>query len=87
MIHVRPLTDEEYRELQDMRRKEIGRISQRALMVLLSAKGWTVPEIASLFESSPATVRAWIRKFESEGKAGLYDDERSGRPRITREFF
>ena len=28
-----------------------------------------------------ATVRQWLRRFDAEGPAGLYDDVRSGRPR------
>ncbi len=82
MIYVRPLENEEYQELKEMKRKEIGRVSQRAHMVLLSAKRWAVPRIAALFEVSPATVRTWIRKFEAEGPKGLYDEDRSGRPRV-----
>lgn len=80
MIYVRLLAEEEHEELKAMMRKEIGRVSQRAQMVLLSAKRWAVPRIASLFEVSPATVRFWIRKYEREGVNGLYDADRSGRP-------
>ncbi len=85
MIYVRDLADDEYRELKDMKRKEIGRVSQRAHMIILSAKRWAVPRIAMLFEVSPATVRSWIRKFEDEGPGGLYDEDRCGRPRVHPE--
>ncbi len=81
MIYVRPLTDDEQTELKRMTRQEVGRVSQRAQMILLSAQRRTVPEIARLFDVSRATVRFWIRQFEAEGPAGLYDDPRSGRPR------
>ncbi len=81
MIYVRPLTEAEHHELQRMTRQEIGRVSQRAQMILLSAQQRTVPEIARLFDTSRATVRFWIRRFEVRGPSGLYDDERSGRPR------
>ncbi len=80
MIYVRPLSDEEQTELKRMTRQEIGRVSQRAQMILLSAQRRTVPELATLFAVSRATVRFWIRRFETEGPAGLYDDPRSGRP-------
>ena len=80
MIYVRTLVNEEYRELIAMKRREIGRVSQRAQIILLSAKEWAVPRIAALLEVSPATVRFWIRKFEREGPKGLYDGGRSGRP-------
>ncbi|MCE5336291.1 MAG: helix-turn-helix domain-containing protein [Desulfobacteraceae bacterium] len=80
MIYVSFLAKEDYEELKMMKRKEIGRVSLRAQMVLLSAKHWAVPRIADLFEISPATVRFWLRKFEKEGPKGLYDENRSGRP-------
>ena len=85
MIYVRAVTDDEQTELKRMTRQEIGRVSQRAQMILLSAQRRTVPEIATIFRASRATVRFWIRPFEAAGPEGLYDDPRSGRPRkVTR---
>jgi transposase len=81
MIYVRPLTNDEQTELKRMTRQEIGRISQRAQMILLSAHRRSVPEIATIFTVSRATVRFWIRQFEAGGPAALSDDPRSGRPR------
>jgi transposase len=81
MLYVRPVTDDEHAELTRMTRQELGRISQRAQMILLSAQRRTVPDIATIFSISRATVRFWIRQFEAAGPAGLYDDPRSGRPR------
>ena len=81
MIYVRQPTEEERAELKRMTRQEIGRVSQRAQMVLLSAQHRTVPEIAALFEASRATVRCWLRRFDADGPAGLRDAPRSGRPR------
>ena len=46
MIYVRTLGDDELEELKRMTRQEIGRVSQRAQMILLSAQHRTVPEIA-----------------------------------------
>jgi transposase-like protein len=83
MIYVRPLSDAERAELKRMTRQEVGRVSQRAQMILLSAQHRRVPEIATLFEVSRATVRFWIRQFEAEGPAGLRDDPRPGRPRTV----
>jgi DNA-binding CsgD family transcriptional regulator len=57
MIYVRPLTNEEQTELKRMTRQEVGRVSQRAQIILLSAHHRSVPEIAALFEISRATVR------------------------------
>ncbi len=81
MLYVREPTDDEYQELHRMARQEIGRVSQRAQMVLLSARGHTVPEIGRLFETSRVTGRFWLRRFDVAGPAGLYDEPRTGRPR------
>jgi transposase len=66
--------------LKPMRRQAIGRVSQRAHLILRSAQRHSVPELALLFAMSRATVRFWIRRFNAHGPAGLYDDPRSGRP-------
>lgn len=81
MIYVRQPTSDEMRELKRMMRQEVGRVSQRAHMVLLSAERRTVREIAELFDVCRATVRFWLRCFDAAGPAGLYDRPRSGRPR------
>jgi len=81
MIYVREPTADEYIELKRMTRQEIGRVSQRAQMVLLSAQQRRVAEIARIFSVSKATVRFWMHAFDAEGPVGLYDDLRSGRPR------
>lgn len=55
MIYVRTPNDEELREFKRMTRQEIGRVAQRAQMILLSAQQHTVPEIARIF-----AVKAWL---------------------------
>jgi len=64
-----------------MIRQEVGRVSQRAHLVLLSAERRPVAELARLFALSRATVRFWLRRFEAHGPSGLYDEPRRGRPR------
>ena len=83
MMYVRQPTEDERVELKRMTRQEVGRVGQRAQMVLLSAQRRTVPEIATLFEVSHATVRVWLRQFDAAGPAGLRDAPRSGRPRTA----
>ena len=60
MIYVRQPTSEEHVELQRMTRQEVGRVSQRAQMVLLSAQRRSVPEVAqsSSAEGQRAPVAA-----------------------------
>ena len=81
MIFVRDPEDDELSDLKHMTRHAVGRVSQRAQMVLLSAQRRTVPELAAIFDLHPASVRFWLRRFDRDGPAGLYDAPRSGRPR------
>jgi transposase len=81
MLYVRQATDEEVQELKRMTRQEVGRVSRRAQMILLSIRRKTVPEIADVLDVCCATVRFWMDRFNQEGPSGLYDRERSGRPR------
>jgi len=85
MIYARQATDEEYKELQRMRRQEVGRVSQRAQMVLWSLERRTVAEIAPLVGCARKTVRYWLKRFNAAGPTGLHDQPRSGRPRKADE--
>ena len=82
MIFVRPLDERERRELKLLARREVGRVSERIRMVLLSSRGYSVPHIAQVFECDEVTVRHWIERFEAEGVEGLRDRPRPGRPRL-----
>lgn len=81
MLFVRPLTDDERRLLQRLARTEVGRVSERMHMVLLSGRGYSVPQIAAIFDCDEATVRTWLGRFATDGVGGLRDRPRSGRPR------
>jgi len=85
MIYVRQPTAEEDQELRRMTRQEVGRVALRAQMVLLSAQGRGVPDIALLFQTDRKTVRFWMRRFDAQGPSGLYDEQRGGRPRKVTE--
>lgn len=82
MIYVRDPEDHEVEELKHLTRHAVGRVSQRAQMVLLSAHRRSVPEIATIFARHPASVRFWLRRFNLHGPSGLADAPRSGRPRL-----
>lgn len=81
MLYIRKRTTEEMQELEWMKRHAVGRVSQRAHMVLLSVQHQSVPAIAALFQTSCVTVRFWLKRFNQDGPPGLYDHARSGRPR------
>jgi len=53
----------------------------RARIVLLAADGVAHAEIARRFSISRQTVINWRARYESAGVEGLFDEDRSGRPR------
>lgn len=80
MLYVRTLSEAEQKELRQGARREVGRVAERMRMVLLSARGYGVPQIATIYECDEATVRRWIERYEADGTRGLRDLPRSGRP-------
>jgi transposase len=58
----------------------------RAKIVLASADGEGVPEMARRLETTTATVCLWRRRYLREGLAGLQTGARSGRPRRISDF-
>jgi len=89
MVRIEPLPDGQRQALERLRRRAVGRVSQRAHMVLLSARGYTVPQIAQVFEVGEDTVRTWLHRYTRAGAAGLEDRPRPGRPprdRLARQI-
>src|SRR3954452_23020782 len=80
MVRSGPLSDEQRQTLERVRRRAVGRVSQRAHMVLLSARGYTVEQIAEIFGVGEDVVRQWLHRYEREGPLGLDDRPRPGRP-------
>src|SRR5436853_3691601 len=74
------LSDEERREVQQVCRQAVGRVALRAQMVLLAARGYRVPQIASIHACGEDAVRLWLHRYQAHGVAGLQDVPRSGRP-------
>lgn len=77
---VRPPTENEHDELQRMTQQEVGRVAERARMVLLSARRYTVPDLCEIFEMTDDTIYKWFDRFDETGPEGLFDQQRSGRP-------
>jgi len=63
-----------------MKRQEVGRVSMRAHMILLSDRGYSAPKIAELHNVTNPMVYKWMGRFDEEGPSGLYDRDREGRP-------
>ncbi len=86
MRFVRVIPEEERQELERMTKQEVGRVGIRANMILLSAQGYPVSEIVSIYQTTHVTVYTWFNRFDAQGPAGLYDRLRSGRPaKVTQE--
>ena len=83
-LYVQPVAPAVVDELEQVRRQAVGRVSQRAHMVLLSLQGRTVREIAGIFGCGEEVVRLWLHRFVQRGERpvveALDDRPRSGRP-------
>ncbi len=67
-----------------LRRSRCPRARLRAQMVLLSHRGYSLQQIASITGQSDETVRRWLHRFRRLGCPGLRERPRPGRPpRIT----
>jgi transposase len=54
----------------------------RRLKVLdLASRGYSVRQLAAMFDLSEETVRSYLRRFQRQGLAGLLDTRPAGRPR------
>jgi transposase len=72
----------------EIRRNDASRYDHRLHGVLLVAQGMTCPRVAQLLGDSHHTVVNWVRRFETDGLAGLTEGERPGRPsRLDSEQF
>ncbi len=74
------LNDSEQMDLQLQARRAVGRVSERIHFVLLSAQGYSPPEIGALMGYHAASVRTWLLAYRDGAVAALQDDARSGRP-------
>jgi transposase len=83
-VKVRRLTDQEGQRLQQIvRRGSTGTVRyRRAMMLLASAGGNTVPVIAQLVQADSDTVRDVIHRFNEIGLACLDPQWAGGRPRL-----
>jgi transposase len=78
------LKDSEIKELEGIRRKTEDSRNIRAYMVLLNAQGLRVPEIAEKLGKNGHTIRDWVKRYRSNGIAGLTRKLSPGRPREQR---
>lgn len=80
-LYVRPLGIAEGRTLQQIVRKDANRIKvRRAQVVLASAQGSKVPDIARRLYFCDGHVRAILKEFNASGLAALVPQYGGGRP-------
>ena len=82
-VRVRRLTDHEGQRLQQIVRRGTGSTVRlrRAMVVLASAGGNTVPAIARLVQGDEDAIRQVIHRFNEMGMASLDPQWAGGRPR------
>ena len=77
------IADETERQaLERVTQRAVGRVAQRAWMVIWSSEGVSVTEIAQRLHCRPKTVRRWLTRYQQQGGDGLLDQPRSGRPTV-----
>jgi len=80
-LYVRELSASQGRRLQEIVRRDANRIKvRRAQVVLASAQGSKVPDIARRLYFSPQHVRTIIKAFNVEGLDALVPKYGGGRP-------
>jgi transposase len=85
-VFVRPVTMTEGRRLQRIGRTAKDPVNlRRAIVVLMSAQGQAVPDIAHLLDCSPEYVRGVIHAFNDTGFAALDPKWSGGRPKTIGE--
>lgn len=73
------LSAERRNELHQAMKTGNEQVRRRAHAVLLSARGYSVDQIADIYEVDRDTVSNWLDRWEDEGTDGLQDQEGRGR--------
>jgi transposase len=82
MKFVNSLSEKQIQELRlTHRNAPTHRERQRAHVLLLSAKGYTLNQLADIFDLDRDTLSVWLDVFAQGGVAALADAPKSGRPR------
>lgn len=86
MLFVNRLSPEEFETLSEMYKNHSCKASRiRAHAILLSHLELKVMMISKMYRVCRQTVSIWIHAWEDEGICGLFDEPRSGRPRILNQ--
>lgn len=83
MRYVKPLPEYVKETLKEMHKNHPkSRARMRAHIILLSAEGYQIDEIANIYQIKRDTVCRCLTNWESQGLVGLLDKPKSGRPRV-----
>jgi len=74
------LTNEQKQKLETFRKQASSKDSEKALMILLSNDGKSVPEIALMLKRNHHTIRDWLKRYKTKGIKGLNRNFSPGRP-------
>jgi transposase len=81
-LQIRALTNNEQHQLKRLSQSRTAAVRdvERARIILQSSQGDRVPAIARTLGVCEPTVRVWIKRFNTQGMAGLGDAPHRGRP-------
>jgi transposase len=80
---VKPLTQAQQQRLQEIQKTAPAhRTRMRAHAVLLSARGYTLDQIADIYQQDRDRVSLWLDWWSNDAYDGLADDPKSGRPAL-----
>jgi transposase len=82
---IKPLTPKQREELCDLMKTANEPVRKRAHAVLLNSRGYSVDEIADIYEADRDSVSNWLDRWENDGANGLPDKEGRGRKPILNE--
>jgi len=83
MIKIK-LSKQQKAELENYRKHASSRNSEKALMVLLKARGRKIETIAKDLDRNEHTVRLWLNRYIESGIKGLKHKKAPGRPKGKR---
>jgi transposase len=82
---ISALTTEQETELRALMKNSSEHLRCRAHAILLSARRYSLDQIADIYEVDRDTVSLWLRAWERDGSAGLSDKSGRGRKPLLNE--
>jgi transposase len=82
MKHIASLSESDQASLEHLHLNgKAARQRQRAHAVLLSAKGYTLDQLADILRADRDTISGWLNLWQEQGLDGLADAPKPGRRR------